>query len=226
MLLTITGKTDGFGSQYQSIMSGIAYASYKKYKYYHTPMNKVAHSQNHQILNNFIGVHSDINVKQSDRVNIKLPYVKEVHGANKPSLFYTKQVNEKIRSMYYSTPKPKSCPFDIAIHIRRGDVKNGFRFTDNQTYLKYIKMLISKYPRYTIGIYSEGTESDFKILKLPQVTFKLNLNLINTFHELVTSKILVMSKSSFSYSAGILSNGIVYYIPFWHKPLDHWKILR
>ena len=59
-------------------------------------MNKVAHSQNHQILNNFIGVHSDINVKQSDRVNIKLPYVKEVHGANKPSLFYTKQVNEKL----------------------------------------------------------------------------------------------------------------------------------
>ena len=87
-------------------------------------------------------------------------------------------------------------------------------------------MLISKYPRYTIGIYSEAIESDFKILKLPQVTFKLNLNLINTFHELVTSKILVMSKSSFSYSAGILSNGIVYYIPFWHKPLDHWKILR
>lgn len=225
-MLTITGKKDGFGSQYQSIMSGIAYASYKKYKYFHTPMSVVSHAQDSQTLNKFIGVRSDNNIKSTDRVNIKMPYVSEVHRSNKPSIFYNKSVISKIKSMYYSTPKPKQCPFDIAIHIRRGDVKNGMRYTDNKTYLKYIKMLISKYPTYTIGIYSEGNESDFRILKLPRVTFRLNLNLINTFHELVTAKILLMSKSSFSYSAAILSNGIVYYIPFWHKPLDHWKILR
>jgi len=31
-----------------------------------------------------------------------------------------------------------------------------------------------------------------------------------------------MSKSSFSYSAALLSTNIVYYIPFWHKTLDNW----
>ena len=28
---TITGKTDGFGAQYQAIMSGIAYCKFKNY---------------------------------------------------------------------------------------------------------------------------------------------------------------------------------------------------
>ena len=30
---TITGKTDGFGAQYQAIMSGIAICKYKNYEY-------------------------------------------------------------------------------------------------------------------------------------------------------------------------------------------------
>ncbi|KKL26139.1 hypothetical protein LCGC14_2398300 [marine sediment metagenome] len=30
---TITGKNDGFGAQYQAILSGIALCEYEKYKY-------------------------------------------------------------------------------------------------------------------------------------------------------------------------------------------------
>ena len=40
---TITGKTDGFGSQYQAIMSGIAYCYYNNYEYIHTPIIKMEH---------------------------------------------------------------------------------------------------------------------------------------------------------------------------------------
>ena len=34
---TIVGKTDGFGAQYQAILSGIAYCKFKNYIYIHTP---------------------------------------------------------------------------------------------------------------------------------------------------------------------------------------------
>jgi hypothetical protein len=39
---------------------------------------------------------------------------------------------------------------------------------------------------------------------------------------MVLADILVTGASSFSYTAGLLSEGIVYYIPFWHAPLPHW----
>jgi hypothetical protein len=36
-----------------------------------------------------------------------------------------------------------------------------------------------------------------------------------------------MAKSSFSYSAAILNPNKIYYINFWHKPLNHWvKIIN
>jgi hypothetical protein len=39
------------------------------------------------------------------------------------------------------------------------------------------------------------------------------------------SDILVMSKSSFSYSAALLNENIVYYPKdFWHKKASHWII--
>ena len=40
---TISGKSDGFGAQYQSIMSGIAYCNYMNYQYIHTPMKILSH---------------------------------------------------------------------------------------------------------------------------------------------------------------------------------------
>ena len=40
---TIKGKNDGFGAQYQAIMSGIALCKYKNYNYIHTPMKEIAH---------------------------------------------------------------------------------------------------------------------------------------------------------------------------------------
>ena len=52
--LTIKGKCDGFGAQYQAIMSGIAYCNYMNYTYIHTPLQKIAHNGNPAKLNEFI----------------------------------------------------------------------------------------------------------------------------------------------------------------------------
>ena len=44
-LMTIKGKTDGFGSQLQAIFSLIAYCHYKGYRYVHTPMYAMHHNE-------------------------------------------------------------------------------------------------------------------------------------------------------------------------------------
>ena len=52
----------------------------------------------------------------------------------------------------------------------------------------------------------------------------INESIEDTFTSLVLADVLVISKSSYSYIAGILSEGIVYYQPFWHSPLPNWKV--
>lgn len=102
---------------------------------------------------------------------------------------------------------------------------NRLRYTSNKRYLDYVRMLKTKFPTYSICIYSQGKIDDFKEIALDNVHFFLDGDIKKTFHDLVTAKILVTSKSSFSYSAALLSTGTVYHLPFWAKPLGHWNTL-
>jgi len=225
-LYTIAGKKDGFGSQYQAIMSGIAICAKKGYTYVHTPFKKIDHGGNVDELNKFIGLKNDTTYDENALKNmITEEYSKEVHDSENPSIYYTDAVLKRIREAYYSTEKPKISDVDIAIHIRRGDVKSDDpdgRYITNTIYLKAINALKKIYPTYKILIFSQGTPEDFKELGLNENNFRLNEPIRTTFHSLVSAKVLVMSKSSLSYSAAILNRNKVYYQPFWHKPLDNW----
>lgn len=217
---TITGKTDGFGAQYQSKMSGIAYAKKMGYKYIHTPFKEIAHGGDVESLNRFIGIPAEIIPPNI----IERPYIHEVHFNSNPSIYYTPEVIEILRNYYYSTPKP-TVPSCIAIHIRRGDVDSNMpeRFSGNKEYKKIISKLLKEY-KDDIIIYSQGKESDFSDLRHKRVFFNLNDSIERTFHAFVEAKVLVVSKSSFSYSAGILNRNKVYYLEnFWHYPLKNWE---
>lgn len=222
---TITGKTDGFGAQYQAIMSGIAYCKFKNYNYIHTPLLRLSrqHTYNIKSLNNFIGIpyikcYNDINI------DIKETFSRIVNYSKNPSNYYTNDVVSTLREYYYSTLKPELENIDIAIHIRRGDVTNKMkqRYTNNTYYNKIIKFLNNKYPDYNIIIFSEGKIEDFNELNGNNISFKLDTSLEETFHSMVSAKILVTAKSSFSYCAAILNTNKIYYIDFAHKPLNHW----
>ena len=142
---TITGKTDGFGAQYQSILSGIAFCKYKNYVYVHSPFTQIEHNVDIRKANEFIGITNVEPVPQNCNI-IKEPYSSVVHWCSTPSLYYTDQVLEYIRNCYFSTPKPHIADIDIAIHIRRGDVsnvRNKDRYTDNSFYANIIKQMKS-----------------------------------------------------------------------------------
>ena len=236
---TIVPQTyDGFGAQYHAIISGIAYAAQENLVYVHSPLKALGsqHGGNVQELNAFIGIPPGKPPKNIDEMKEEA-YSETVHLSENPSEYYTEDVVDKIRKYYYGSKKPNISPPDIAIHIRRGDVtreKNrsevegpfgGNRYVENSDYKKIIEMLEKKYPEYNISIFSQGSENDFADLASNKVTFRLNEDLTSTFHSLVTAKVLVTSISSLSYSAAILNENTVYYMSFWHKPLDHWNIL-
>jgi hypothetical protein len=131
------------------------------------------------------------------------------------------------RNFYYSTEKPRVYELDIAIHIRRGDVAEGnIRYTDNAFYAQIFQVLKCKYPDYSITVFSEGKYDDFKELGLDESQCKLNADVRESYHSLVSAKVLVMSKSAFSYTCGLLNENTVYYLDFWHRPLDHWISLE
>jgi len=117
---TICGKSDGFGAQYQAIMSGIAYCA-----------------------------------------------------------------AEGLTSLVIDD-------VDIAIHIRRGDVSSGNRYTTNEAYKQIITKLQQSYPGHPIKIFSEGHSDDFQELS---AKLCLNMDIQTTFHSLVTAKVLVTAKS-------------------------------
>ena len=219
---TISGKTDGFGAQYLSIMSGIALCNYKNYIYIHTPIKKVSHNQDNKLLNKFIGI-----PKNNNEYDIKEEYSSLVHWSKNPDKFYTDKVINIIRKYYYSTSKPNIPNTNyIAIHIRRGDVNKNMknRYNSNEYYIKIIKKMRKLYPNLRIKILSEGTKNDFKELG-NNLDYHLNEELTHSFHMMVRARVLVMAKSSLSYCAAILNENIIYYIPFGHYPLKKWIIL-
>ena len=141
--------------------------------------------------------------------------------------------------------------FNIAIHIRRCsihknidlqthyecenlnvDLKNikdksilpklSVRFTDDSYYISLMNMIRNQHPNAKFHIYSEGVESDFSNFIGDDIIFHLNESLIDTYTALVFANILITSKSSFSYSAALLSENIVFYKNFWHPPASHW----
>ena len=243
--LSIYGKMDGFGSQVHACFSLIAYCAYKDYEYVHTPFYHMTHNDEklpefHNVMNQFINLeHVFKSAKNISNFELsKVHTVKEgyyVHGSLTPEFFYNKDVLEKIRKCYNSTPKPDLSSvfyqnnYNIAIHVRRGDVglnRHISRYTSNIDYVHYLKTLT--FPENAqLHIFSEGKEEDFSEFKaeFPNIRFQLNINIQETFHCLVKADMLVMSKSSFCYAAAILNENKVnghFIRHWWHKPFKTW----
>jgi len=243
---TIHNKIDGFGSQLQACFSLVAYCHYKEYTYVHNPFYKMHHNDENlanfpKIMNDFMNlehVYQDINT-MSNHEKSQVHRVKEgyfVHGSLHPEFFYNKEVLEKLRTCYNSNPKPnieniyKPNTYNIALHIRRGDVaqtnRHSSRFTHNVEYINIVGSLTLP-ENSVIHVFSEGSIDDFQDIKtaFPDTIFHLNTNIQETFHCMVKADMLIISKSSFCYCAALLNeNKVIGTLikSWWHKPLKSW----
>tara|TARA_Y100000385_G_scaffold78502_2_gene79743 strand:+ start:5663 stop:7405 length:1743 start_codon:yes stop_codon:yes gene_type:complete len=223
-------KSDGFGAQYWANMTCFAYCRNNNYIYRHIPYTRIAHYKNAKdlvpkVLNEFTGLKSDkdddVKRKVDDQRAWTFPY------AQKNSQWFTPQICKELRDMYNSTPKPEPIKCDVAIHIRRGDIREGNgRYISLHFYGKVIEKFKQKNPDYRVVVFSEGVIEDFKELEQKNVTFVLNGDTQLAFHSMVKAKNFVMGYSCFSLCPAILNENQVYYYTNNFNKLDHWIDVR
>lgn len=169
------------------------------------------------------------------------------------SHFVNNESIEKIRCMFWENKQDRKNPFNngkinIAVHFRRYNKVDGITFYDRNVYntrydgkeyfMKVMNKIRNTYKSQSIQFhlysqknvleyYHEESKDNIEdYFKADDVEFHIDTNICDSFIEMVTADILVTSASSLSYSAGLLNKGIVYYRPFWHKPLPHWIVVN
>lgn len=120
--------------------------------------------------------------------------------------------------------------FNIAIHVRRGDIEIGLknknpnlllRWQDNNYFYNTLTSIINNTnTRKPIAIYifSQGKQQDFvEFNKFENLHYCMEMNAMDSFLHMIFADLLITSKSSFSYKPALLSNGIkVCPKNFWH----------
>ena len=160
-----------------------------------------------------------------------IPRLRMAYFANddKPSLCY----EHCLPAAGGTTAQP--LVFTVAVHIRRGDIvkkhsKHGEieRLVPCSHFSKVIQWMqnIGKVwsVAWDIHVYSQGSVEEFAEIDSAAVTFHLDEDVFSTFHHLVSAQVLVMSRSDFSYAAGLLSQGtkLCPPPPFWHPAVPGW----
>jgi hypothetical protein len=231
---TICIEANGFGAMYQSIMLGLAFCRKNGFIYAHTPFRQIHHGVTPREGNVFCGFFNKYPLATNKTK--KIEYNGELWGAD-PDEYLTEEVINEIRHNYQDIPKPKIEPHNnyICIHIRRGDIskeEHPNRWDSTLKYINYISWIKTYYPNLPIIILSQGEAKDFVDLTETHDDIQLRLNgmpLVD-FNFMVQAKVLVLARSSYSYTAGILNENTVLCDAisnnrWFHKPLSKWKTI-
>ncbi len=234
---------DGFGAQYQKIISAYIYCKINNLTYKYTPFSKIEHNYDNDPLfiekkEKFINLYNNIPLITNED-NIKIIHGEPYYWINENSsknidiacnsehMDFIKKCfwQDKERDVYKNNKK------NIAIHIRRENSHDlgqaGERATIPDTYyLSIMEVIRNKYNNSNLQfhIYSQGDIDNFKIYDQNDVILHINEDLEKTFLGMVGADILVTSRSSFSYIAALLSDGEIYYKKFWCVPCSKWYI--
>ncbi len=148
--------------------------------------------------------------------------------------YYNSSIMQKIRRLFWQNKNKNvfnNNKCNVAIHVRR---KNAHDCLDDGTntpdlyYLKiidYIRKIYSN-KQLLFHIYSQGNKEIFKCYKSKDIVLHIDEPIDTTFIGMVAADILITTRSTFSYTAAVLSDNKIYYTPFWHPPLSHWTIIQ
>lgn len=232
---------DGFGAQYQRIISTYIYCSMNNIKFTYRPFGYIEHNYNKDInfnknLENLINLEDELTITKNTELISDLDFGTLVLP------FFEKNIDEccnskymkKIKTLYWKNKNRdffKNNKFNIAIHIRRENScdrgQAGDRVTtSNEYYLNIMNKIRAKYSEREImfHIYSQGYLEDFSKFISSDTQLYINHDLIETFMGMVAADCLVTSPSSLSYVAALISDGEIYYRKFWHSPRKEWII--
>ena len=243
MLLTNLVYKDGFGENFKYIIYIMFYTELTNNTFHYTPLNEKIH-------HNYNNDPSFINKKEK-LINL----INHFENADEKNEYYTLGKFDLIHFFQVNTDlylKSKTCLklktifrevnvnrfdktfFNVAIHIRRLNPADKNILPLRRTiipgteistdiYKNIIKDIKNKYTNCKFHIYSQGDEKDFDFED--DIILHLNESIEDTFTDFVYADLLVVAPSSFSYSAALISDGIIYYISSYHKPLSTWNLI-
>jgi hypothetical protein len=154
-------------------------------------------------------------------------------------------IRSRIRPAFVNTKNDKNT---IAIHIRRGDVSPcdkdsdvANRYLPNRHYLRLLDLYyapvithagttLQEQQQSQVVVYSQSESfeswSDFASACSHNCTLRLDTDILEVWRGLLTADTLILSKSSFSLVAGLLSSAAqVIYTPMVHQPLANWTVI-
>jgi hypothetical protein len=142
----------------------------------------------------------------------------------------------RLREKYYlaATRRPRSNVIDVCAHLRRGyDVntenpETAYRYVANGTMAKCITMTQSVLKELGLAsrvrLFSQGDERQFASLRDIGCELCLDTPAVPTFREFVEADVLITTRSSFSYTAAILNDGVKLYERSSRSPMSDWIV--
>jgi hypothetical protein len=115
---------------------------------------------------------------------------------------------------YFSEEKVR-----VVVHLRRGDaLRHPHRVMPLDEYQRMLRKVVAAFnlinKPYRIIVHSEGDPDELLVLQEEfGAELRMDVDLLDVWLEFVNADVLMLSKSSFSYSAGLYSDGIVVYKP-------------
>jgi hypothetical protein len=234
-------RSDGFGAQFQTLLCTILFCEYNKLNFVYKGIKNIEHNYENDPkyideIDELMNIKNCYNYENTmDKTNIimlELPFnfikifnqnINKYLCSQALSNFKNNFWKNKNKNVFNNGKK------NVAVHIRRYctifDIGYNRPNIPLEYYLNIMNIIRKKHNNDLLfHIYSLGSEENFKKLENSDVILHINENISKTFTELVAADFLIMSASSLSYVAAFLSDGEIYYLPFWHPPKNDWIV--
>lgn len=248
--ITCTDRRDGGGAQAMAVMSTLAHAARSGIPYFHTPFQRVMHSdgkpdwpgrwerffnlgEGEAPVPEGVPVMLQAEYLEAGRpagVIVGVPHCHPVVQKDQTADAYTPELRESFRRKYLSgTPKPPRSHGYVALHVRRGNV-SATKWSDRYTPDERVAASVTSFRAHTgldapVALFSQGSRAEFAFLEACGVTeFHLDEDVFDTVHRMVQAEGLIMGRSTFSYIAALLGEGPVLTEDWYHKPMSDWLV--
>jgi hypothetical protein len=247
-----TGKDDGAGSQAQAAMSALCFARAHGLPYVHRPFAHIQHAEGDMAAwvrtwETYFNLGAGERRLGDDATPVvpvdHVGFVPRgapaivaaehyLHFCNQNAQAWERVLPE-LRQKFWANKqrRPRRGEIRLAVHMRRGDVsaedhKVARNFTPNAIFVNTLTrlkaLLAERGSTLRIEVFSQGDAMMFSDLAALGAELWLNAPARDTHRALVEADILVMSKGAFSYTAGVLNEGITLYDPQKYRPLEGW----
>ncbi|MCM2476018.1 hypothetical protein HGO38_21310 [Rhizobium sp. CG5] len=245
-VFTAIARRDGFGSQVLSRLTIQATARDIGVDYVHTPFGHIAHSEGDpDTWSARCEAAFNLGEGLRRRDEVDLPLVDFRDYALRPDLWahphmiefshlyehcdrYPDLLRDVVRPQR-SVRQFTSPRLTLAVHVRRGDVSPDMtseRYVSADrifsTAIAAEKALAAAGFECDIHIYSNGDAAEFSAFANHGMRLHLDLGALETFEAIKKADVLMTAKSTFSYDAGLYSDGLVIYDRFPRPPLSGW----